>query len=451
MLGAKGTALGAVPSVREWRSSMFVFLTILIVLTYAAVAGALGVGAYAMGFASIPEAALLGVLLFMLFSQLHIMVARTAERRLARANQTSLRLITERLAVVEATASDARRELEVMDSALEERLHTRQEEMIAALKVLEERLSALKGGMAGAHAAPVAAPSQRREAKEAREEEGEFRSDDELLDVIREALEQNRVDLYLQPIVSLPQRKIRIYEALTRLRDKNGVLIYPRDYLRVAVPAGLIGVIDNILLFRCVQVVRRLMKRAPGIAISCNISGYSLRDTSFFPQFVDYMEANLELARQLIFEFGQEDLQSCSSQEEACLERLARQGFAFSMDKIRSLDIDFKALGRFNFRYIKVEAKTLLAGMRQAGAPVEAQDLKSFARRYGIDMIVEKIEDERTLLNVLDHDVDFGQGFLFGEPMPLARVMAAYETPEASARGEPKTLRPELRVERTRP
>ncbi len=109
------------------------------------------------------------------------------------------------------------------------------------------------------------------------------------------------------------------------------------------------------------------------------------------------------------------------------------------MDKIRSLDIDFKALGRFNFRYIKVEAKTLLAGMRAAGAPVEAQDLKSFARRYGIDMIVEKIEDERTLLNVLDHDVDFGQGFLFGEPMPLARVMAAYETPLAPARTDSKT------------
>jgi cyclic-di-GMP phosphodiesterase TipF (flagellum assembly factor) len=431
---------------------MFVLLTITIVLVYAMVASAVGVAAQAFGFASIPEAALLGALVFMLFSQLHIMVARTAERRLSRANQTTLRLLTERLAVVEATASNARQELEVLDGALEERIHARQEEMITALKALEERLSTLKAGMTAPPQAEATAVLKSAETRAAAEPETEFRSDEELLEVIREALEQNRVDLYLQPIVSLPQRKIRFYEALTRLRDEKGVLIYPRDYLRVAVPAGLVGVIDNILLFRCVQVVRRLMKRAPGTAIFCNISGFSLRDTSFFPQFVDYMEANLELSRQLIFEFGQDDLQSCSTQEEACLERLAKQGFAFSMDKIRSLDIDFKALGRFNFRYIKVEAKILLAGMRAAGAPVEAQDLKSFARRYGIDMIVEKIEDERTLLNVLDHEVDFGQGFLFGEPMPLARVMAAYEAPTASARhSPPKGLWLEPRMERSRP
>jgi cyclic-di-GMP phosphodiesterase TipF (flagellum assembly factor) len=66
-------------------------------------------------------------------------------------------------------------------------------------------------------------------------------------------------------------------------------------------------------------------------------------------------------------------------------------------------------------------------------------------------MIVEKIEDERTLLNVLDHDVDFGQGFLFGEPMPLARVMAAYEAPSASARSSPpQGLWLEPRMERSR-
>lgn len=419
---------------------MFVLLTLLIVAAYAAVALAIGITAHAFRVASITEAVLLGALVFLLCGQLHIIMARTAERRLVRANQTTLRLLTERIAAVEADASEARRALDAMDENLKERLHARQEEMIGALKALDERLSALKREMdRSPRTEGSAAASQRQEESDRPAPEPELRSDEELLEVIRESLEQNRVDLYLQPIVSLPQRKVRFYEALTRLRDRGGALIYPRDYLRVAVPAGLIGVIDNVLLFRCVQVVRRLMKRAPGTAIFCNISGYSLRDTSFFPQFVDYMESNPELARQLVFEFGQDDLQSCSMQEEACLERLARQGFAFSMDKIRSLDIDFKALGRFNFRYLKVEAKTLLAGMRAAGAPVEAPDLKAFARRYGIDLIVEKIEDERTLIDVLDHDVDFGQGFLFGAPAPLAGVMAAYEAPGA-ARREPRSV-----------
>jgi hypothetical protein len=41
--------------------------------------------------------------------------------------------------------------------------------------------------------------------------------DEEMLETIRRSLEDNRVDLYLQPVVSLPQRKVRYYEAMSRL------------------------------------------------------------------------------------------------------------------------------------------------------------------------------------------------------------------------------------------
>ena len=85
----------------------------------------------------------------------------------------------------------------------------------------------------------------------------------ELLETIRASLEENRVDLYLQPIVSLPQRKLRFYEALSRLRAEDGSVIMPAQYIKVAAPAGLMSVVDNLLLFRCVQIVRRLTAQAP--------------------------------------------------------------------------------------------------------------------------------------------------------------------------------------------
>ena len=46
-----------------------------------------------------------------------------------------------------------------------------------------------------------------------------------MLETIRRSLEENRVDLYLQPTVSLPQRKVRFYEALSRLRSEDGTVI----------------------------------------------------------------------------------------------------------------------------------------------------------------------------------------------------------------------------------
>jgi len=259
--------------------------------------------------------------------------------------------------------------------------------------------------------------------------------DPNFVQTVRSALEDNRIDIHLQPIVSLPQRKLRFYEALTRLRDSQGEIIMPKEYLHVAEPAGLMTVIDNLLLFRCVQVVRQLTKRNPGIAIFCNISGYSLRDRAFFPQFIEYMEANADLAPQLVFEFAQAELQTCSAQEELSLERLAALGFGFSMDQVTSLDVDFHALARFNFRFVKIAANLLLKGVNAAGAPVVASDLKAFARRQGIDLIAEKIEEEKTVIDVLEFDVDFGQGYLFGEPQPMEDVLR-----QAGAKGDSQKM-----------
>ena len=58
-----------------------------------------------------------------------------------------------------------------------------------------------------------------------------------LLETIRDALTENRVDLYLQPVVGLPQRKTIFYESFSRLRDETGRVMMPAEYLSVAEPA----------------------------------------------------------------------------------------------------------------------------------------------------------------------------------------------------------------------
>ena len=128
-----------------------------------------------------------------------------------------------------------------------------------------------------------AARGAARPARPGRAYVGTFGDKDELLETIRSSLEENRVDLYLQPIVSLPQRKLRYYEALSRLRDENGQVIMPAQYMQVAGQAGLMSVVDNLLLFRCVQIVRRLTQKSRDIGIFCNISGDTLADKRILP------------------------------------------------------------------------------------------------------------------------------------------------------------------------
>jgi cyclic-di-GMP phosphodiesterase TipF (flagellum assembly factor) len=237
-----------------------------------------------------------------------------------------------------------------------------------------------------------------------------------LLETIRDALEQNRVDLYLQPIVSLPQRKLRFYEALSRLRSDDGKVIMPDEYIKVAAPAGLMSVVDNLLLFRCVQIVRRLAQKQREVGVFCNISGETLADAEFFPQFLEYMHHNRDLAGHIVFEFDQDAVSKAGQPGQASLAYLASLGFELSMDHVSSLALDFAKLAELGFRHLKVRAHTLTHGMNGAQAVVAAEDLKKLLERVGLNLIAERVEDEKTVIQLLDYGVDYAQGYLFGEP-----------------------------------
>jgi cyclic-di-GMP phosphodiesterase TipF (flagellum assembly factor) len=269
----------------------------------------------------------------------------------------------------------------------------------------------------------------------------------DLLETIRASLEENRVDLYLQPIVSLPQRKLRYYEALSRLRAQDGSVIMPAQYIKVAAPAGLMSVVDNLLLFRCVQVVRRLTVKTREIGIFCNISGDTLADAEFFPQFLDYMHANRDLAGQIIFEFSQASVLTAGPAGERNLRRLAEMGFALSMDHVETLALDFPRLKAMGFNHLKVRASTLMGGMDGANAAVAAEDFKKLLSRHGLNLIAERVEDEKTVVQLLDFTVDYAQGYLFGEPRAVRDD--AQRGTETAAAGASATVLP-LRNEQRR-
>src|SRR3569833_1414038 len=245
---------------------------------------------------------------------------------------------------------------------------------------------------------------------------GTIGNKNELLEIVRSSLEKNRGDLYQQPIVSLPQRKLRYYEALSRLRDEKGQVIMPAQYMQVAGQAGLMSVVDNLLLFRCVQIVRRLPQKSREIGIFCNISGDTLTDREFFPQFLDYMRVIRDLAGQIIFEFSQDAVAAAGVEGEKNLAALATMGFALSMDLVDNLRLDFLRLKAIGFRHQKIRATAMLRGLNGTGSHVAAEDFKKLLTRHGLNLIAERVEDEKTVVQLLDYAVDYAQGYLFGEP-----------------------------------
>ena len=227
----------------------------------------------------------------------------------------------------ETALHETRMRLGEMSGHFEQRAGAQEKKIVSELKVLESLMREFAGKISrGAVEVPHDMPRKPSAARPAPMSGRSRPRPRQLLETIRASLEENRVDLYLQPIVSLPQRKLRYYEALSRLRDKDGQVIMPAQYMQVAGQAGLMSVVDNLLLFRCVQIVRRLAQKNREIGIFCNISGDTLADKEFFPQFLDYMRANRDLAGQIIFEFSQEAVLKAGSEGEHNLARAGHHG-----------------------------------------------------------------------------------------------------------------------------
>ncbi|MGI9413391.1 MAG: EAL domain-containing protein [Hyphomicrobiales bacterium] len=322
-----------------------------------------------------------------------------------------------------------------VEQAAVEASHSKNQELASQFQVLETLVKQMAERIATAQVAatdgkPPAAPVNGGGAQ-AHDGDGGG-SDAQLLDMVRRSLEENRVDLYLQPIVMLPQRKTCYYEALTRLRDSSGDVIMPASYLRVAEPAGIMPMIDNLLLFRCVKVMRRLVERNREIGVFCNISANSLLDPEFFPHFLEFMQQNRELAGSLIFEFSQATVNGAGPLEQESMSLLSEIGFRFSLDHVTDLNIDFHLLSEQGFRFLKVDAHTLIDGMAGAGAQIHSADLKALLGRYGIELVAEKVETERDVVNLLDFEVGLGQGYLFSEPRLVREEIIEARRPQSS-------------------
>ena len=358
---------------------------------------------------------------------LHAMISRGAERAgldrqlrgLREANQIladQLEIMHDRLAgFAESVQEDADR---------------RSEELTTEVRVLEDLVQRMGDSLEARLAeTPQLPPAYQRH----------HHQHTALLETVREALSDNRVDLYLQPVVSLPQRRTVFYESFSRLRDASGRVMMPAEYLSVAEPEGLMPAIDNLLLFRCVQIVRRLAEKDRRVGIFCNVALTSLGDEAFFPQFLEFLAENRDLSGALIFELGQSAFDRRGSTESRNMGKLADLGFRFSLDKVSDLDLNFPDLARADVKFVKVSAEVLLSQLLELDGrlalrslkDLNAADLADLTRRYGVELIAEKVETERQVVDVLELNIAYGQGNLFGEPKAVREAVLAEADPPA--------------------
>ncbi|MFD1333325.1 EAL domain-containing protein, partial [Methylopila musalis] len=232
------------------------------------------------------------------------------------------------------------------------------------------------------------------------------------------ALRDDRVDFFLQPVVSLPNRRVTHYEGLSRLREPDGIAL-PEEFLEVAAAEGHLPEIDRRAVMRGLKVAERLQASGRNIGLFINVSPQTLGDDRALSDFVERIDANPDLARAVTLELAQEAFDGLALAEREARKALTERGVRFSIDHVTDLRLDPRDLERRGVRFVKISAATLLAPDAARGLSIHPSDLANLLARHGVDLIVTHVEDERIVPELLDHDVKAASGHLFGVPRPV--------------------------------
>jgi cyclic-di-GMP phosphodiesterase TipF (flagellum assembly factor) len=109
------------------------------------------------------------------------------------------------------------------------------------------------------------------------------------------------------------------------------------------------------------------------------------------------------------------------------MSRLKELGFRFSLDKGMGLNLDLPELQAAGVKFVKINGERLLEELTPGGErpvsaisrDIAAEDVPALFVRYGIDLIAEKVEIEKSVIEILEFEIPYGQGHVFGAPRPI--------------------------------
>jgi PAS domain S-box-containing protein len=236
---------------------------------------------------------------------------------------------------------------------------------------------------------------------------------------IRDALDNDRLVAYVQPIVSLTDGESNHHELLVRMLGEDEEPVPPARFLPVAEEFGLIVEIDELMIRRAIELA------AEGHRVNVNLSAQSVAKSGMS----DHIAA--EIARLgadpslIAVELTETALITDEHAARRFVERLAAIGCDFALDDFGTGYGGFMYLKRLPIDYLKIDMEFVRDFLVNEGSKRVVRAVVDLAEGFGQKTIAEGIEDEETRSALAAMGVDYGQGYLFGRPAPATETLIA--------------------------
>ena len=234
------------------------------------------------------------------------------------------------------------------------------------------------------------------------------------VNAVMDALSNQRLNVYVEPIQALAGERPRHYEVSVRLMGSDGAELAPDDVVAVARSQGLQPRLDALVLPRAARIAQHFRARGQAAQILSAVNGSSLPDPDFRN---DVTAATIAAdGADLVLSFAQNDVVGFGPIHWEILSTLSEMGLRFGIEGVTHLDMDFAGLSRRGFAFAKLDAAVLLDGLPEGTHMIPAADICRHFATAGLGLIVGHIDDETVLAKLLGFGVLFGQGTLFGGP-----------------------------------
>ena len=298
---------------------------------------------------------------------------------------------------------------------------------------------------------PEAAMRARIEAKAAEREEtirqAQRRAADERAAVISQALSEGRVEVHLQPIVQLPQRRTRGYEALVRLRLDDQTLLLPEHFVKIVEERGFGPTLDALVLTRALAIARHLGAKDGKLFVSCNFSAATWGSAKALSALSRILDKYREHAGHLVIEMPQTVFRALDPTSLGFLGAMSANGVRFALDQLVDLRLDPASLSDRGVRFVKAPAALLQAdAVGRVAADIAASDLAALLARAAITLIADDIEDDPTVADMIELGVGLAQGLVFSPPRPVKPEVFAEPSAAPVREPEPAPARPSAEV-----
>ncbi|MEL7008314.1 MAG: EAL domain-containing protein [Cyanobacteria bacterium J06588_4] len=238
---------------------------------------------------------------------------------------------------------------------------------------------------------------------------------------VSQAIKENRFYLVKQSIVPMGQslEKRQHYELLLRLKDRQGNLIAPEEFIPVAERYGVITIVDRWVLEATLKSYHQYFAAQRDL-VSINLSGASINDERFTSFAVELIKKSAVPGDCLCFEITETAAISQISHAQKFMAAMKELGVKFALDDFGSGLSSFSYLKNLPIDYLKIDGSLVKAIPDEEYDRAIVASINEVAHLMGIKTIAEFVETDRILDHIGELSIDYAQGYVTGKPIAIA-------------------------------